>query len=124
MELFYFITGVLVSIVSVMIYNYSKLNSSIKVLLKENEILAKRNIDHNITIDSIKATLSSDDYHTSKEVIAKFKDTEEKLRSFEQSLNTLAKKSNADVDKINNNVQELKSYVREFTNLSTSNRGY
>ena len=124
MELFYFITGVLVSIVGVMVYNYSKLDSRVKILLNQNDVLAKRNADHNITIDAINNVLTSDDYRTSKELINKFKEVEGNLKKLEQSLNTLAKKSNNDVDSINNNIQELKSYVKEFTNLSTSNRGY
>jgi vacuolar-type H+-ATPase subunit I/STV1 len=124
MELFYFISGVLVSIVSVMIYNYSKLNSNVKLLLKNNEILAKRNADHNLTIDYIKSTLSSDNYQTTKDLVSKLKGIENEIKIFEQSLNTLAKKSNNDFDKMTNSVQELKSYVKEFTNQSTSNRGY
>jgi myosin heavy subunit len=124
MELFYFLTGVIVSIVGVMIYNYSKLNRNVTSLLKENQILAKRNAEHNITIEAISNTLASDDYQTSNQIVTKFKDMEKKLKDFDTSLNTLAKKSNNDIDSVNNNIQELKSYVKEFTNLSTSNRGY
>ena len=94
MELFYFITGVLVSIVGVMVYNYSKLDSRVKILLNQNDVLAKRNADHNITIDAINNVLTSDDYRTSKELVNKFKEVEGNLKKIEQSLNTLAKKSN------------------------------
>lgn len=124
MELFYFITGIIVSIVGVMVYNYSKLDSRVKILLKQNDVLAKRNADHNVTIDNINNVLTSDDYQTSKVLVNKFKEVEEDLKKIEQSLNTLAKKSNNDVDSLNNSIKELKSYVKKFTDLSTSNRGY
>ena len=124
MEIFFFITGVLVSIVSVMVYNYSRLDKKITLLLKENETLSERNINHNTIIQSIQDTLTSDEYQTTKDLISKYKDTQDIIKKLDQSLNTLANKSNTDIKNVNDNVQDLKNYVKELTNMSNHNREY
>ena len=124
----YFISGIQLTLLAILLYQYGSINKHYSVIKKNQTTIAdsyEKWIQMTTKqLDEIREHISTSDFADAATFNREIHAFSERLNAVEVSINTLAKKEDNDVKTLENNIKEIKIYLHGVISGEASNKGY
>ena len=128
MEQVYFITGILSTFVAILLYQYSKILTSYKLIQRNHKQISEAYEQWiKITtsdLDKIRESMANDNYADATAMSSQLTSISAHLNALENQINTLAKKEDNDVKMLITDITGIQKYVKSVVQDAAENRGY
>jgi len=128
MEIVYLLSGIQLTLLVILLYQYGSINKNYNVI-KENQNTLTDSYEKWIQmttkqLDEIREHISTSDFADAATFNREITAFSERLNAVEISINTLAKKEDNDVKTLENSIKEIKIYLHGVISGEASNKGY
>jgi len=128
MEIVYLLSGIQLTLLAILLYQYGSINKNYNVI-KENQNTLTDSYEKWIQmttkqLDEIREHISTSDFADAATFNREITAFSERLNAVEISINTLAKKEDNDVKTLENSIKEIKIYLHGVISGEASNKGY
>ena len=128
MEIVYLFSGIQLTLLVILLYQYGSINKNYNVI-KENQNTLTDSYEKWIQmttkqLDEIREHISTSDFADAATFNREITAFSERLNAVEISINTLAKKEDNDVKTLENSIKEIKIYLHGVISGEASNKGY
>lgn len=128
MEQVYFITGILSTFVAILLYQYSKILTSYKLIQRNHKQISEAYEQWiKITtsdLDKIRESMANDNYADATAMSSQLTSISAHLNALESQINTLAKKEDNDVKMLITDITGIQKYIKSVVQDAAENRGY
>ena len=128
MEIVYLLSGIQLTLLAILLYQYGSINKNYNVI-KENQNTLTDSYEKWIQLttkqlDEIREHISTSDFADAATFNREISVFSERLNQVESSITTLANKEDNDVKTLENNIKEIKIYLHGVISGEASNKGY
>ena len=128
MEIIYLLSGIQLTLLAILLYQYGSINKNYSVIKKNQSTIAdsyEKWIQLTTKqLDEIREHISTSDFADAATFNREIHAFSERLNAVESSITTLANKEDNDVKTLENNIKEIKIYLHGVISDATSNKGY
>jgi len=124
MELYYFVSGIIIAAVGFLLYEFRYVIARQKKLLADNKIIADRLNLNSDNLTKIIEKMSEDNYADAAQMNSNLAALKTQIDGVSSDLNSLAKQHGNLVKKTDNDKLELVQNFRAGLEQLTNNRGY
>ena len=128
MEIVYLLSGIQLTLLAILLYQYGSINKNYSVIKRNNSTIADSYEEWiqmtTKQLDEIREHISTSDFADAATFNREIHAFSERLNAVEVSINTLAKKEDNDVKTLENNIKEIKIYLHGVISGEASNKGY
>ena len=128
MEIVYLLSGIQLTLLAILLYQYGSINKNYSVIKKNQSTIAdsyEKWIQMTTKqLDEIREHISTSDFADAATFNREIHAFSERLNAVEVSINTLAKKEDNDVKTLENNIKEIKIYLHGVISGEANNKGY
>ena len=128
MEIVYLLSGIQLTLLAILLYQYGSINKNYSVI-KKNQTTIADSYEEWIQmttkqLDEIREHISTSDFADAATFNREIHAFSERLNAVESSITTLANKEDNDVKTLENNIKEIKIYLHGVISGEASNKGY
>lgn len=128
MEIVYLLSGIQLTLLAILLYQYGSINKNYSVI-KKNQTTIADSYEKWIQLttkqlDEIREHISTSDFADAATFNREITAFSERLNAVESSITTLANKEDNDVKTLENNIKEIKIYLHGVISGEASNKGY
>ena len=128
MEIVYLLSGIQLTLLAILLYQYGSINKNYSVI-KKNQTTIADSYEEWIQmttkqLDEIREHISTSDFADAATFNREIHAFSERLNAVESSINTLAKKEENDVKTLKDSIKEIKIYIHGVISGEASNKGY
>lgn len=128
MEIVYLLSGIQLTLLAILLYQYGSINKNYSVIKRNNSTIAdsyEKWIQMTTKqLDEIREHISTSDFADAATFNREIHAFSERLNAVESSITTLANKEDNDVKTLENNIKEIKIYLHGVISGEASNKGY
>ena len=128
MEIVYLLSGIQLTLLAILLYQYGSINKNYSVIKRNNSTIAdsyEKWIQMTTKqLDEIREHISTSDFADAATFNREIHKFSERLNQVEVSINTLAKKEENDVKTLKDSIKEIKIYIHGVISGEASNKGY
>ena len=128
MEIVYLLSGIQLTLLAILLYQYGSINKNYSVIKKNQSTIAdsyEKWIQLTTKqLDEIREHISTSDFADAATFNREIHVFSERLNQVESSITTLANKEDNDVKTLENNIKEIKIYLHGVISGEASNKGY
>jgi len=128
MEIVYLLSGIQLTLLAILLYQYGSINKNYSVIKRNNSTIAdsyEKWIQMTTKqLDEIREHISTSDFADAATFNREIHAFSERLNQVESSITTLANKEDNDVKTLENNIKEIKIYLHGVISGEASNKGY
>lgn len=128
MEIVYLLSGIQLTLLAILLYQYGSINKNYSVIKKNQTTIAdsyEKWIQMTTKqLDEIREHISTSDFADAATFNREITAFSERLNAVESSITTLANKEDNDVKTLENNIKEIKIYLHGVISGEASNKGY
>ena len=128
MEIVYLLSGMQLTLLAILLYQYGSINKNYSVIKKNQTTIAdsyEKWIQMTTKqLDEIREHISTSDFADAATFNREIHAFSERLNAVESSITTLANKEDNDVKTLENNIKEIKIYLHGVISGEASNKGY
>ena len=128
MEIVYLLSGIQLTLLAILLYQYGSINKNYNVIKKNQSTIADSYEEWiqmtTKQLDEIREHISTSDFADAATFNREIHAFSERLNAVESSITTLANKEDNDVKTLENNIKEIKIYLHGVISGEASNKGY
>ena len=128
MEIVYLLSGIQLTLLAILLYQYGSINKNYSVIKKNQSTIADSYEEWiqmtTKQLDEIREHISTSDFADAATFNREIHAFSERLNAVESSITTLANKEDNDVKTLENNIKEIKIYLHGVISGEASNKGY
>ena len=128
MEIVYLLSGIQLTLLAILLYQYGSINKNYNVIKRNHTTIAdsyEKWIQMTTKqLDEIREHISTSDFADAATFNREIHAFSERLNAVESSINTLAKKEENDVKTLKDSIKEIKIYIHGVISGEASNKGY
>ena len=128
MEIVYLLSGIQLTLLAILLYQYGSINKNYSVIKKNQSTIADSYEEWiqmtTKQLDEIREHISTSDFADAATFNREITAFSERLNAVESSITALANKEDNDVKTLENNIKEIKIYLHGVISGEASNKGY
>ena len=128
MEIVYLLSGIQLTLLAILLYQYGSINKNYSVIKKNQSTIADSYEEWiqmtTKQLDEIREHISTSDFADAATFNHEIHVFSERLNAVESSITTLANKEDNDVKTLKDNIKEIKIYLHGVISGEASNKGY